>query len=266
MASCRKSHSPSSSTKFAPIDPKADNYALLFGAPNDLPGVTTDIIEMENLLNNVGYGYRVISNSSATKSAILETLRTYGSRISDRGTLLLYFSGHGTPSGQFVAQGSEPITMKDVDNRLKDKSLQSVLLRPTEVLEALRDGRSKGGQTTPLKFLITIVDTCFSGQWIKPENQPINLNLYSRNSTSGEGDLSFELTPSSKTDLRALLDSATAEQNDAMRAAVTSNFKISGNRFVANFLTVTSASEAEIALDAGSQFGGRFTHKLRQIY
>jgi hypothetical protein len=102
VASCRKNHAPSSSTKFAPIDPKADNYALLFGAPNDLKGVPTDIVEIENLLNNTNYGYRVISNSSATKSAILETLRTYGAKISERGTLLLYFSGHGTPSGQFV--------------------------------------------------------------------------------------------------------------------------------------------------------------------
>jgi len=266
VASCRKNHPPSSSTKFAPLDPKADNYALLFGAPNDLKGVTTDIVEMENLLNNLGYGYRVISNSRATKSAILETLRTYGSRISDRGTLLLYFSGHGTPSGQFVTQGAEPITSKDVDNKSKNTNLQSVLLRPTEVLEALREGRSKDGKTSPLKFLITIVDTCFSGQWIKPENQPGNLNLHSGNSKNSDGDLSYKLTPSSKADLRALLDSATIEQNDAMRAAVTSNFKISGNRFVANFLTVTSASAAEIALDAGSQFGGRFTYKLRKIY
>jgi hypothetical protein len=266
VTSCRKNHSPSSSTKFAPIDPKADNYALLFGAPNDLPGVTTDIVEIENLLNNTGYGYRVISNSSATKSAILETLRTYGAKISDRGTLLLYFSGHGTPSGQFVAQGAEPITKKDVDNRLKDKSIQSVLLRPTEVLEALRDGRSKGGQTTPLKFLITIVDTCFSGQWIKPENQLGNLQLYTGTSTGIDSKASNEPTVSPKTDLRAVLDSATVEQNDAMRAAVTMNYKISGNRFIANFLTVTSASAAEIALDAGSKFGGRFTHKLRKIY
>ena len=57
LYSCKLTTPPKSSGKFAPLDPNADNYALIFGAPNDLKGVSKDVAEMENLLNNSGYGW-----------------------------------------------------------------------------------------------------------------------------------------------------------------------------------------------------------------
>ncbi len=258
---CKKNDGPVSSAKFAPIDPAADNYALLFGAPNDLPGVVTDIVEMENLLNNSGYGYRVISNPSTSKSELLSTLRNYGAKISDRGTLLLYFSGHGTPSGLFVTEESAKITKKDLDNFANAGPFKGQFASPTEIMGALRDARSKSGKTQPIRFLISIVDTCFSGAWLKGDNKLSTLNLAA---DTGFGNDSGQ--PTTTRSLRALLDNATIEQNNAIQSAQTMSFKVSGNPFLANFITVAAASENEAAVDEGYIKGGRFSSSLRRVF
>ena len=278
LYSCKLTTSPKSSGKFAPLDPNADNYALIFGAPNDLKGVSKDVAEMENLLNNSGYGYRVITNSRASKADILKTLGTYSAKISEKGTLLIYFSGHGTEEGEFLTDEgpvqakpdenwgtdlSKPVTAKDSNTT----QLNMELLSHREVLAALREGRTSGGKIAPIKFLITIIDACFSGTWNNPDNQSGNASLVDQSSQQVSGISTPKKSPDvSAGDLRSQVNNMVSQNNAALRSAMTTSNKISGDRFLSNFLTVAAAKSTEKANDDGALFGGRFTYYLRKIF
>jgi hypothetical protein len=267
--SCKSNFKPVSKAKFAPIDPSADNYALIFGAPNDLKGVATDVSEMEKLLRSSSYGYNVVANPSASRAEILSTLQRYSSTISEKGTLLLYFSGHGTQNGDFVTQEANIVSRNDVENPGNKPDAQVTVVSHNDVLEAIRTGRISNGEIRPVRFLITIVDSCFSGHWTD-SSEELGTDSF-EGSVRLAGKRSLGLTANTKgfskkstTSVRELGQNMLSQNVQALQTAASRVIRNSGERFLANYLTVTSASATESAIDDGATNGGRFTYQLRR--
>lgn len=143
LAGCGARPEPAS-LKFRPADPASVNIFFLIGAPNGLAGVPTDIREMTKVLSepSSGFNWRVRVNSEASKTEILEELRSYAAEVGQNGSLGLYFSGHGTKEGQFITDGG-------------------ALLGFDEVADTIA-----GRRDTPLRRLLTFNDSCYSGHWV----------------------------------------------------------------------------------------------------
>jgi len=114
------------------------NTAILFGSPNGLGGVSTDIREMKTLLDQPDFHFRTVANGSASTSEIFETAKTEGK---DADSLIFYFSGHGN-RGVMLAD-DRTFTFNEVATALK----------------ANRNGR-------PFDRLLVVIDSCLSGSFV----------------------------------------------------------------------------------------------------
>jgi hypothetical protein len=117
------------------------NVAVLIGAPNGLPGVPTDILELDSLFKSPGLdlGFdEVVRDDSATTR---EIFAASADASRDADSLFWYFSGHGN-TGILLAE-DRSFTFSEVANA---------------VMEA-RQGR-------PLERLVVMLDSCYSGSFV----------------------------------------------------------------------------------------------------
>lgn len=128
-------------TKDLVADRSGKNIALIFGASNGLEGVATDLAELERLFKSPQYdlGFEVHVVEEASESTILKESAKWAKEAGESGTLFWYFSGHGAEDGTiYTADGN--------------------LLGWREVAKSI-----KAARTTPLKRLMVLEDSCFSG-------------------------------------------------------------------------------------------------------
>lgn len=234
LASCSRSGGDSvSGLDDLAYDSNANNVALIFGASNGLAGVATDVAEMDRVLSdsNYGFSFSTTSNTESTKSMILQTIREKAGEVGSKGTMALYFSGHGTQDGRFVTS--------------------SGYLGFDEVTAAIKAGRS-----TPLKRVIIFNDSCFSGNWVD-ESQ----------TSSGSGLLSLD-SPAPKGRGSEAMDAKDGDKFASnSTAAISKSMQRSndGNEVFEQLLIMSAARDSETSLDLGSANGGAFTYSLRKV-
>lgn len=124
-------------------DSSAKNIALLFGAPNGLPGIDRDLASVKSVLEDprAGNSFEVRVINEATKEKILEATRDAAIKVGQNGTLFWYFSGHGAESGTLMTIGG--------------------MLNFSEVTDVIKSSRE-----TPVKRMFAFFDSCFSGQMV----------------------------------------------------------------------------------------------------
>ncbi|NDE14424.1 caspase family protein [bacterium] len=117
------------------------NVAVLMGAPNGLPGVPTDIVELDRVFKStqLDLGFdEVVKDDTANTEEIFEAS---ASAASNADTLFWYFSGHGN-TGILLAE---------------DRSFTF-----SEVASAITAARNN----RPLERLVVMIDSCYSGSFV----------------------------------------------------------------------------------------------------
>ena len=234
FASCSRSGGDSvSSLDDLAYDSNANNVALIFGASNGLAGVATDVSEMDRVLSdsNYGFSFRTTSNPESSKAMILQTIREKAGEVGSKGTMALYFSGHGTQDGRFVTS--------------------SGYLGFDEVTAAIKAGRS-----TPLKRVIIFNDSCFSGNWVDETATSSGSGLLSLDSSAPKGRGS------------EAMDAKDGDQQAAdSSAAISKSMQRSNddNEVFEQLLIMSASRDSETSLDLGSANGGAFTYSLRKV-
>lgn len=234
LPSCGKKAGEVSSLDDLAFDSDANNVALIFGAQNGLKGVATDVREMSRVLSDSSYGFsfKTESNVDASKKTILDSIKSKAATVGDRGTLALYFSGHGTKDGRFVTtQGY--LGFNEVTNAIK----------------AGRNGR-------PVKRVIVFNDSCYSGNWIDSSEGMTGSSLLgdsSEDASKGRG--SVEL---SEKDGDKLAESSVGAISKSMQG------ENRGNEVFEQLLIMSAARDSETSLDLGVSNGGAFTYALRK--
>lgn len=132
---------PAGSLQDLVYDKNASNVAVLFGVPDNLPGVRVDMRELEALFQQPEYGLKVYSYLDKNPAEIAQLTGQHSKEVDANGTLLFYFSGHGAEDGLLMAYGG--------------------MLDFNDVASAIKQNR-----TAPLKRLLTVVDSCFSGNLV----------------------------------------------------------------------------------------------------
>lgn len=221
---CGPSHNSNTGLEFTVANRSAKNIALLIGAPNDLPGVRRDIINVGQMLRQSNLGYEVQEINRASRTQILNAAANVGRSISAESTVFFYFSGHGAQSGTLISQGNGSVTLKEVASAI---------------------GKNvSGGRFT--RF-IGVIDACFSGQSVDGnqaiflnESDQTNVNAVSFTNSlasgSGKGLFDFNFT------------------NSATNGNVAK-----GNAPFNQGLVLAAARKSEMSLDGGSAIGGVFT-------
>lgn len=221
-----------SDIKLRPFDPTAKNIFMVMGAPNGLPGVSTDVREMSKVLGDAsnGFNWTVVSNANAPKDYILRELTASAAAVGGNGTLGFFVSGHGTRDGQFVTANGN--------------------LSYTEVANAIAAGRAE-----PLKRLMAFNDSCFSGHWVDGNGAlPEDLKLM------GESP-EFFADPSPE-EAQQLAETQADMMKDELMG---SGQKGKGDK-IEQFLTFAASKKSQTSLDYGRQQGGAFTWSLRQTF
>lgn len=141
MSGCGKSVDQSSGLKGLAHSDEGNNVAVLIGAPNGLPGVPTDIRELDVLFRsselNLGFDDVVKDDKATTRDIFSKTAEA----SVGADTLFWYFSGHGN-RGVMLAE---------------DRSFTF-----SEVAEAIIEAR----ESRPLARLVVMIDSCYSGSFV----------------------------------------------------------------------------------------------------
>lgn len=117
------------------------NVAVLMGSPNGLPGVPTDIVELDHVFKSteLDLGFdEVVKDDSANTDEIFEAT---ANAAAGADSLFWYFSGHGN-TGILLAE---------------DRSFTF-----SEVAEAVMAARNN----RPLERLVVMIDSCYSGSFV----------------------------------------------------------------------------------------------------
>lgn len=184
------------------------NAVVLFGAPHNLAGVPTDIREMEKIFkeNSYGFNFQTVNvNGDATVQQILDLSK---STAVEADTMFWYFSGHGN-TGSLLA---------------KDKSFKF-----KQVAEAIKAGR----ENQPLKRLIVMLDSCYSGSFVDG-NAPI------------------------------IDEEGTVVTKEEMAANVLYSLTEKDASLYEQAFVFTSSTKNQSSLDDGAANGGAFTYMLRE--
>ena len=128
-------------------DRTADNYALIISVAAGLPGLANDREKVRGILERKEFGFHIyeLRDKDATKPVLESTLMYLSKKAGDRGTLVVYFGGHGA-EGQFY---------------LGDKKFFSA----NDFKKSIAGGR-KG--KSALERLMIFVDACESGSFVDP--------------------------------------------------------------------------------------------------
>lgn len=127
------------------------NIALLFGAPNGLAGVPTDITKLTELFAKPEYNFmfEVRSDNTATVADIVTMTKA---AAEEADSIFWYFSGHGN-RGTMMADDRD--------------------FGFSEVAAAIKEVR---GADRPLKRLLVFIDSCFSGSFVNGGSPIIDEN------------------------------------------------------------------------------------------
>jgi hypothetical protein len=207
---------------------KEKNAAILVGAANGLDGVSTDLREFPKLLQDPQYGFDFQTVNANPNASADDILKSTGDLAKASDSLLWYFSGHGN-TGIMLAS---------------DRTFTF-----HEVADAIRQARNG----VPLKRLIVLVDSCFSGSFVDGDDPIIEGQGKTAKTTRGNR-------------CRCL-------QTEEMRAATATNqfanetlFQTLGERDTGIYeqaFVMASSSKDEESADLGADQGGAFTYALR---
>ncbi len=148
LSNCGSIDHSMSSIKGLGFSENGKNLALLFGSPQNLPGVKTDIAELNKVLIDpqFNFHFKTVTDDQATKSKILETT---SKGVKNIDSLFWYYSGHGAGGSLDTGTG---------------------FLSFYEVASAIKKARGN----VPLKRLLVFVDACESGHIVDGDAQIIN--------------------------------------------------------------------------------------------
>lgn len=133
----------------------APNQALLVGVSHGLPGIDIDVNTVKRISSHSAYNFQptTLMDAQGTKANVAQELAQAATRAGDDGSMLFYYSGHGSPGSLYLQDGSMTV----------DK-----------IRKALEDGRSTQG---PLERLVFISDSCYSGSLLDPMNLGVMTQL-----------------------------------------------------------------------------------------
>ncbi len=202
------------------------NVAVLMGSPNGLPGVPTDIRELDVLFRNtqIDLGFdEVVKDDTATTAEIFADT---AEAASDADSLFWYFSGHGN-TGIMLAE---------------DRSFSFA-----EVASAVMAARNN----RPLERLVVMIDSCYSGSFVDGRTPIIPSQLQAAKGAT----VRSKCVPMSG----AMTNSMTTSE-DAMAEIG----KYQGTLFTQAFV-MASSTKNETSADLGEERGGAFTWALRGV-
>jgi hypothetical protein len=124
----------------------APNQALLVGVSHGLPGIDIDVNNVKRLSGHSAFNFQpsVLMDAQGTKANVTSNLAQKAAQAGVDGSLLFYYSGHGSPGSIYLQDGG---------------------LGVDKIRKALEDGRSALG---PLERLVFISDSCYSGSLLDP--------------------------------------------------------------------------------------------------
>ncbi len=221
---CDRVREGGSSTKDLAADRAGKNIVLMFGASNGLEGVATDLDELKTLFQSPAFdfGFEVRVIPEATSAALLSESAKAAADVGASGTLFWYYSGHGAEDGG---------KMFTVDQNL---------LPWNDVGRAMKAARS-----TPIKRLIVMSDSCFSGNLVDGTQQVTNIGL---TSASPEAQASAQAN--------AMLDAFSPKKGTKSYASA---------KLYDQLLVVSASRKSETSADLGSSMGGGFTYTMRNV-
>lgn len=143
--SCGSTDQQSSSIYGLGFSENGDNLALLFGVPQNLPGVATDIRELNSTLLNpeFNFHFRTVTDADSNKRRILETTAR---EVKNINSLFWYYSGHGG-GGQLDA-GTGFLSFSEVAAAIKKARNNVPLDRLLVFIDACESGHLVNGNTT----------------------------------------------------------------------------------------------------------------------
>jgi hypothetical protein len=158
LFSCRSPQRISDTKDLAAVFP-ARNIGILIGQPltgtsNELQGIEHDVANMEAAILGLNQGFKTRVSNDEGKIKVLTAIAEAAQNVGPDGTLLLYFSGHGDRDGQLVVRSGD------------NANLETDVISAMELALVLGLGRTlHQSHPTPIKRLIFVLDSCFSGQW-----------------------------------------------------------------------------------------------------
>jgi hypothetical protein len=250
--SCQVAQS-SKGKEFAAVK-SAKNIALILGAPsageNRLEGVATDVQAMQTLLSNPDLGFTVKVVMNATASDMISAASAAAQQVSNDGTVLIYYSGHGIKDGRLFSQDEQAV-------------------RFSSIVDAMAKQRS-----APFRRLVVAMDSCFSGQNV---NGPGAILTGSGSSgTSGFGlslggpNLPHAQIVTERQQLSMFVDAVANGSKPFKvrgRSGTNSALALDGaaNPAFEQALFIAASQKSQTSQDAGSQYGGVFTFSWRTV-
>ena len=150
MSSCGSMEPSSSSIYGLGFSENGNNLALLFGSPQNLQGVKTDIRELNNTLLNpeFNFHFRTMTDDQASKTKILQVTSR---EVKNADSLFWYYSGHGI--GGSLDTGSGFLAFAEVASTIK-----------------------RARNNVPLDRLLVFIDACESGHLVDGDAPIIDEN------------------------------------------------------------------------------------------
>lgn len=130
------------------------NEVLLVGVSHGLPGIDLDVKNVERMASNPAYKFHpnYLEEEKGTGANTLAELTRLSEAVGYDGSLFFYFSGHGSPGSLYMQDGSMTIA---------------------KARKAMEAGREKLG---PMKRLVMMFDSCYSGSLLDPVRDILPLN------------------------------------------------------------------------------------------
>ncbi|HUX41210.1 MAG TPA: caspase family protein [Rectinemataceae bacterium] len=211
-----------------------NRYALVIGVQNypnvgGLSYTDADATSMYNLLSSTGWNVTILTESAATKSGIKAAIQNLGPLMGSSGSLLVYFSGHGTTIGDvaYIAPWDTNISGSAIDlsTVISSGELNSWML------------------AIPADNRIMILDSCYSGGFVDDaasvDAAPANYGPLDNGTTQG------------------YLSTAFANASDLWSKA----FSAASDPTI---MTISAAGSQELSYDDGGHSHGAFTYWFLQ--
>lgn len=219
----------------------ARNIAVLIGARGDkvgdaLAGPKKDVVEFRRVLENPVFGFEVLAIEESTREAAIAASRDAAARAGEDGTILWFFSGHGTEDGKFAAAD----TAWNAAGTAIDNALDFA-----DVAAAMRAARA-----TPVKRLIVMADACYSGNLVDGRGALGNgLTL-----ADGAADGTDGRAPGERSRVRS--EQTAGRVRDLMVQKDTASL-------YEQLLVFMSSTKTETSADFGADYGGAFAYTWR---
>lgn len=130
-------------------DPNGENLALLVGVSHGLPGIDIDVNNLEAMSTKAEFNFKTsrLEDEEGTGENVTARLGELSKSVGKvGGTLLFYYTGHGSPGSLYLQDGSTDIA---------------------DIRDAI-EGNLETGDV--LDRFVFIIDACFSGSLLDPMN------------------------------------------------------------------------------------------------